>query len=191
MAELHSHAAESGGAPLALFDLDDTLIDRTRNFKRWACGFLTQLGFDPTGPEFDWLVSADQSGYTDRHELFAAAQEKLGLRTSVRDLVETYNGEIARRATCDARTVDALTTLRAKGWRIGIVTNGFMKQQEAKIRNAGLNLLVDAWVISESIGAAKPDAAPFDHGIATCGGTHRLRMSSGVGPGVLVCFGPS
>jgi putative hydrolase of the HAD superfamily len=177
-----SAASGTGGAPLALFDLDDTLIDRTGNFERWARGFVAALGFAEDGPEFDWLVAADQSGSTDRHELFAATRERFALQPSVGDLVASYSNDIARRATCDARTVDALATLRASGWRICIVTNGFTTQQQAKIRNARLDALVDGWVVSESIGAAKPDPLPFDHAIAICGGTRAATWMIGDDP---------
>lgn len=154
---------------LALFDLDDTLIDRTANFGRWAQAFVTDLGHDPDGAELEWLVAVDRRGLTDRHELFAAVTDRHGLDTAVDDLVADYNRTIASMAVCAPETVGALQRLRAAGWRIGIVTNGFTVQQGAKVANAGLDALVHAWVVSEEVGVPKPDPAPFRVAADRCG----------------------
>ncbi|MFC8145415.1 HAD family hydrolase [Streptomyces paradoxus] len=50
---------------------------------------------------------------------------------------------------------------RAMGRSCVIVTNGRTAQQEAKIRNVGLDRLVHAWVISEVVGQKKPAPGIF------------------------------
>jgi putative hydrolase of the HAD superfamily len=48
-----------------------------------------------------------------------------------------------------------------------IVTNGRTVQQEAKIRNTGLDQLVQGWVISEAVGHKKPEPEIFQAAAAT------------------------
>jgi putative hydrolase of the HAD superfamily len=55
----------------------------------------------------------------------------------------------------------ALDEARSGGWSCVIVTNGSTAQQEAKIHTAGLDRLVDGWVVSEEIGHKKPDPEIF------------------------------
>ena len=59
--------------------------------------------------------------------------------------------------------LDLLRALRADGWRIGIVTNGGVPMQAAKIRNSGLIDLIDAHVISSAFGIKKPAPEIFSH----------------------------
>ena len=56
--------------PLALFDLDNTLLDREAAFARWADGFCRAHGL-PAGAHAR-LVEADEDGFRDRADLFAA-----------------------------------------------------------------------------------------------------------------------
>jgi putative hydrolase of the HAD superfamily len=149
--------------------LDDTLIDRTANFGIWARAFIADLGHDPEGTELEWLVAVDRRGLTDRRELFAAVADRHRLDATVDELVADYNEKIARMAVCAPETIVALERLLAAGWRVGIVTNGFTVQQGAKIANAGLDAVVHAWVVSEEVGAAKPDPAPFRVAAERCG----------------------
>lgn len=60
----------------------------------------------------------------------------------------------------------------ADGWTCAIVTNGRTVQQETKIRNTGLDQLVQAWVVSGDVGHKKPEGEwSVDHG---SGGTAKL-----------------
>jgi putative hydrolase of the HAD superfamily len=61
----------------------------------------------------------------------------------------------ADRVVLTDATCDALGSAIANGWTCTIVTNGRTVQQEAKIRNAGLDRLVHGWTISEAIGHRK------------------------------------
>jgi phosphoglycolate phosphatase-like HAD superfamily hydrolase len=50
--------------PLAIFDLDNTLVDRAGAFRRWAVEFVARHGLDPA--ERRWLVAADEDGFAPR-----------------------------------------------------------------------------------------------------------------------------
>ncbi|WP_329110587.1 HAD family hydrolase [Micromonospora sp. NBC_01699] len=64
----------------------------------------------------------------------------------------------------------ALFDAVARGrWRIGIVTNGMTDNQLGKIRNTGLDGLVDGWCISDEVGIRKPDPEIFRLAARRCG----------------------
>jgi len=63
--------------PLAIFDLDNTLLDRATSFLRWATRFAAVYGLEPA--DVTWLVDADGDGFVPR-SLFLAG---IGLRTRI------------------------------------------------------------------------------------------------------------
>ncbi|MFB4281601.1 dsRBD fold-containing protein [Nonomuraea sp. MTCD27] len=67
--------------------------------------------------------------FAERHRLTEGAVERLeGFHARMPHLAELYAG-----------VPEALTWLRAAGWRVGVVTNGPARRQLAKIRRTGLD----------------------------------------------------
>ena len=54
-----------------------------------------------------------------------------------------------------------LTELRAKGTRLGVITNGSELSQKAKLLNSGIADLIDHYLISGVFGKHKPDPDIF------------------------------
>lgn len=86
--------------------------------------------------------------------------------TAIRTLLDTG---VADRVVLARSSRRALGRARAAGWTCVIVTNGRVVQQEAKIRNTGLDELVQGWVISEAVGRKKPEPEIFRAAAATVG----------------------
>jgi putative hydrolase of the HAD superfamily len=140
--------------PLLLLDLDNTLIDRDAAFRGAAAAFLADHGLP--GTDLAWVMSVDASGYANRDVVAAAMAHRYGdsvPTTAIRDLLD--NGA-ADRVVLTRVTEVALLRARENGWTSVIVTNGRTVQQEAKIRNTGLDRLVRGWVVSEAVGHQKP-----------------------------------
>jgi putative hydrolase of the HAD superfamily len=160
------HPCLNSEVPLLLLDLDNTLIDRDAAFRAAAADLLAAHGL-PAG-DLDWLMEVDASGYAPRSSLAAAIGARYGGRASaegrrvtpesVRALTDSG---AADRVVLAETTAAALASARGAGWRRVIVTNGRGPQQLAKIRNSGLDALVDAWIISGDVGLQKPDPAVF------------------------------
>ncbi|HUZ10097.1 MAG TPA: HAD family hydrolase [Acidimicrobiales bacterium] len=153
---------------LALFDLDNTLVDRQAAFRRWAGSFASRRGMD--GDVVAWLCAADGDGFATRHELFSSARRHLGLEDPVTELIAEYRAEYFGFFEPDPAVLAALERLRGAGWRIGIVTNGPATQRE-KIRRAGLAPFVDGCCISDELGMEKPDRRIFDEAVRRCTGS--------------------
>ncbi|GAA5200679.1 HAD family hydrolase [Rugosimonospora acidiphila] len=153
--------------PLALFDLDDTLVDRRAAFNAWAEEFVTARGLDDKALTFLILGDAHHSGPMDR--FFAMVCQTFALAEPPERVWEQYRSRMPELACCRAENLDALRRLRRAGWRLGIVTNGMTDNQLGKIRNTGLDALVDAWCISDEVGVRKPDPEVFRLAARRCG----------------------
>ena len=152
---------------LVLFDLDDTLVDRAAGFTVWARRFTAAHALEEA--EVTWLEHLDNDGLRPRVELFEKVRERFSLRESAADLVSAYRDDYPRCVPpLSEETRTALRDFRAAGWKIGIATNG-APSQETKIVNAGLDELVDGWVISEVAGAKKPESTIFEAAAHACG----------------------
>ena len=166
MAEPRGSGAEAA-ARLALFDLDNTLIDRDAAFVDWSAGFLAGRGLGPG--ELAWMVDNDDEGNRSRIDFFEAVRTRFGLDDDARELSRAYTEGLASMYGPEPAVIDALSSLRVAGWKIVVVTNG-PPSQEVKIRAAALHDVVDGWCISADVGAVKPERAIFE-AAAACGGT--------------------
>lgn len=170
MADSLSRERPSSGhdvvVPLLCVDLDDTLIDRTALFREWATGFASLHG---RAAEFvDWLVALDAAGHRPRPEFWAAVRVELALAASAEELKQAYQRDFLSLMRCEEPVHEALLRARSAGYAIAIVTNGNAFQHE-KIAATRLDGLVDAVIVSELEGSAKPDRRIFDIAAARTG----------------------
>jgi FMN phosphatase YigB (HAD superfamily) len=151
---------------LALFDLDNTLLDRDKAFSVWAHQLMVAHGL----PDRAWAVieSADGDGLKPRDLFFAEAREQLGVETGVDDLLARYYVDYPACYTVDDHTVGAVRSLRTQGWVVGVVTNG-PPSQRAKLEAAGLVDEFDVLCISSVVGWWKPDRHIFEDAARRCG----------------------
>jgi putative hydrolase of the HAD superfamily len=154
-------------APLVLFDLDNTLVDRQATFRRWAESFADLRHLNDHA--VDWLCEADDDGFAERKDVFSLTRDHFGLDDNIEDLVATYWRDYPSFYRPDPAVTDALERIRASGWRVAIITNG-TATQHVKIERAGLSDLVDACCVSEEIGVQKPDRRIFDEALLRLGG---------------------
>lgn len=152
---------------LALFDLDDTLTDLSGAFSRWATEFAAQHRLPDDAAAR--LISARREGPMDR--FFAEVRQKFELAEPAEQLWASYRARIPQLVQPYPHALDDLGTLRAAGWRIGIVTNGMRDNQLAKLHRTGLAEAVDGYCISDAVGLRKPDPRIFRRAAQNCGTT--------------------
>lgn len=155
--------------PLALFDLDDTLLDRTTAFRDWVRWLAGRHGLDPAVATA-WFCGVDDDGALRLPQLAELARIRFELRATVPELVAAHDETIHRFFRLDESVATALRRLRADGWRIGIVTNGRLVQERVIVAT-GLHELVDGWAISAAEGVAKPDRSLFELAARRAGAT--------------------
>ena len=148
--------------PLALFDLDDTLCDyvSARDLRLWiafqeAAG---QLAEDLLARMVSESIATQPHGVDHFPELFAAH----GLDPASAGLaIDWYRSNRFHGLRLFDDAVPVLAELRARGHRLGIITNGPAEVQRAKVDLLGVEPLVDFVIISGEFGVAKPDPRIF------------------------------
>ncbi|MCZ1001080.1 HAD family hydrolase [Streptomyces mirabilis] len=150
---------------LALFDLDNTLIDRSTGLDHWAHGFARSRSLRQEAE----AVICDRLRERARPEDFVALRAALGLSDEPGDLWREYVDGIARSVRCFPGAREGLEALRGAGWTIGIATNGAGDIQRAKLAATGLAPLFDGICVSGEVGARKPERRLFEAAAAECG----------------------
>ncbi|WP_406316461.1 HAD family hydrolase [Streptosporangium sp. NBC_01639] len=145
--------------PLLMLDLDNTLVDRDAAFRDATAEFLTEHALPES--DIEWLMSIDASGYTPRQAVAQAMTDRYGASLPESAIRILLDHGAADRIVLPEPTRDALADAIADGWSCTIVTNGRTVQQEAKIRNTGLDKFVHGWAISEEVGHKKPGPEIF------------------------------
>lgn len=153
--------------PLLLTDLDNTLIDRTGAFRRWAQRYVAGLGRPPE--DLDRLLELDDDGFAVREDVAQQLRDEWDLKESADDLVELLMFGHLDYLQLDAEVITALSRASSAGWTPIVVTNGRTVQQERKIRQTGLDRHVSGWVVSEAAGVRKPAERIFEIAAETAG----------------------
>jgi putative hydrolase of the HAD superfamily len=180
-----------------LFDLDDTLVDHLHSSRSGLAAVQQEVGFPPDADAdtmerlyrelllatHDDVVRGRLDPEAERVERFRRFFAHFGRDASwevARHARRTYRQAYlaARRTVPGAR--ELLEALRGRA-AIGVVTDNLVAEQVEKLEHFGLAGLVDALVVSEEVGVAKPDPGIF---------LAALRRV-GCGPGEAVMMGDS
>jgi putative hydrolase of the HAD superfamily len=154
-----------------LLDLDNTLLDRASAFRAWAEDFVAAVGAPAS--DVDWILDVDADGLTDRWDVADALRDRYRLRASAIDVVDSLREGVLHNTRLDPLVACALRIAGDAGWVPVVISNGTTSQQEAKIRQTGLDRYLADWVISEEAGVSKPNPRIF--GIAA--DRARMRLS--------------
>ncbi|MFI6509638.1 HAD family hydrolase [Streptosporangium sp. NPDC050855] len=152
---------------LALFDLDNTLVNLNEAFRVWTGEFAEEHGLGHEA--IDWLIALDQAGYPHREVFFSKVREHFALPETVKELWSRYRQRMPYLVRCQPEVMDGLARLRAAGWKVAIVTNGTANNQLGKIQRTGLAEAVDAYALSGLEGIRKPDVGLFEIAAKRCG----------------------
>jgi len=168
-----------------LFDLDDTLFDHKFGaraalsrvhamhtcFERWAFDAFEKAHADHLEALHQRVVAGEidiDSARLERfRRLFSAADVDAGdelLRATAAAYRECY---LASRRPVDG-ALDLLAALKPRV-RIAVVSNNLLQEQQDKVRLCGFEPFLDALVVSEEAGVAKPDPEIFAIALARLG----------------------
>lgn len=170
-----------------LFDLDDTLHDDTTAYRSAARSVADALaakrGIDP-----DVLANAYEaeamrfwSALTaesltspigdERERMWSAALRAVGIddAATARAAADGYVRARSGALVLSPGSVDVLDALRARGCKLGLVTNGFAATHHDKIDRLGLRDRMDAFFLADEVGMVKPDPALFRHACTALG----------------------
>src|SRR4030095_6760348 len=148
------------------FDLDVTLYDRETAVLHVAHSqfeaFREDLGNVTQSVFFERLVSLDSHGHNRTPQLHHVLAADLGFSSTVADGLEThFRSNFPKSCRLSPDTLATLKTLRTRGLKVGMITNGPTDWQTLKIESMGIAPLFDQILISGSGGIEKPDPRIF------------------------------
>lgn len=124
----------------------------------WATTFAQRIGLASDQTE---LVATALKARRPKEHVFAEIVDRLHLAIDPAEMWADYRCAMPRLVAVSDGDRTALARLRAAGWTLGIITNGMADNQEGKIRQTGLDALVDGWAISAVTGHRKPTPEAF------------------------------
>ena len=125
------------------------------------------LGHIPRQRYVDRIIHLDDLGRVDKRVLYETIGIEFKLSTSdVSRLHRDFWSRFPAHTRPFPETIETLNRLRIVGLKLGIITNGSVAVQEAKIEQLGLSSLIDAVVISEREGIRKPHREIFQRALA-------------------------
>lgn len=170
---------------VALFDLDDTLFAHRKSVRD---GFAAHIARHVPGAnpatELDRWDDLEEKHYSrylageltylgQRHARVREFAEPFGLsfaeNSDAEEWFETYLVEYRRAWTLYDDTLPCLDALDAAGVRIGMISNGILGFQMAKLDALDLTRRIEHIVLSGEFGAAKPDPSIFLHACSEFG----------------------
>lgn len=149
-----------------LFDLDGTLLDRRRSFRyflrdQWKRFYPVVKTIDRE-EYIEALIELDRDGYAPREELFTGMVSQFDLPTHLAEtLLIDYRAGFPSACLLFPDALQTLSSLRASGLKLGLITNGSVPMQTSKLRCLALASAFDTILISDAEGFSKPDIQIF------------------------------
>ncbi|HTZ54052.1 MAG TPA: HAD family hydrolase [Candidatus Acidoferrum sp.] len=172
---------------VVLFDLDDTLHDDTYAFQSAAEEVAREIALEHgvDALELKAAYIAEAEGFWHRLTpeqlktrlsgirltMWGAALERVGIddREVAATSAARYNEYRKKYFAVFPGAFDVLRTLRSRGLRLGILTNGFSETHREKIALLQIGEFFDAIFIADEVGMIKPDPLLFAHACTTLG----------------------
>ncbi|GAC1437865.1 MAG: YjjG family noncanonical pyrimidine nucleotidase [Sediminibacterium sp.] len=171
------------------FDLDHTLWDFETNAKEtlydlYLANALTDRGVG----DFEWFFTRYSyhnerlwdrytKGFIKQEELrwkrmwLALLDFKIADEPLARSLAVQFLEGLPGKTNLFPYVFEVLDYLKAKAYRLHLVTNGFEKVQHSKLRNCGLHVYFEAVITSEASNSLKPQKEIFDYALQQTGAT--------------------
>ena len=159
------------------FDFDDTLQSRAGAFRLYCSDFLSRYFPEIQGEakeaRMDEMEAHVDGGYKSREEYWP---EMIALwhwdnAPDLETLVSDFNTNFGKKVVMLEGSVETLKALKARGYKLGMVTNGNSLLQNTKLDTAGIRDLFDMAVVSDDIGIWKPEKGIFEYAMQTLGVT--------------------
>jgi len=158
---------KTGMIKAVLFDLDETVILRSgaiRSFIKDQYARFAPALRGLSEQEFtESFLTTEKNGVIAKDLVYPELVRSLGIDGVSPDaLLEDYRQRYPNYASPSPGAIETIRAVREAGLRTGIVSNGNVRVQNAKIDAIGLRDAMDVIVISEEVGIRKPDPAIFE-----------------------------
>ena len=157
-----------------LIDLDGTLVDYVSNESKALKKLFENLNlptelYEQAQEDFEKINSFYWSQFEQKkisildvqYKRFEDLLEKLHIKADPKVLNKTYLDFLVQTTSVEIEIVESLKKLKSLGIKIVIITNGIHWTQTERLKNSGLDKIIDTFFTSESVGFAKPHPKMF------------------------------
>lgn len=153
-------------ANAVLFDLDETVLDRTaslKNFVQWQVDGMLYGQIDAPSNFVQRFIELDNNGKVWKDQVYRQLIEEYSIQHwAANELLQTYVLCFCSFCVPRADIHMSLEHLRNKAIRMGVVTNGKSPFQERNLRSLSESIYFDSVLVSEALGIRKPDSRIFE-----------------------------
>jgi putative hydrolase of the HAD superfamily len=168
------------------FDLDHTLWDFDRNSRLAFHRVFNQYGITINMDEFMEVYEPINFQYWKlyreeridklglRRGRFLDAFQFFSIRFSIKEidaLAGSYIDELPKDNHLLTGTIDVLTYLSERKYKLHIITNGFEEVQYLKLKNSNIDSYFDTVTTSEEVGVKKPNRLVFERALQKANAT--------------------
>jgi len=178
------------------FDLDNTLYDFDTNAYLAMEEAFSQLGITQSLPSFEvffqvylvinnelWALYRENKISKDvlRGLRFERSLAEFGIKPNIpyTQIDDLYLKLMATQTNLFPETIEILTELKKRGYKLHIITNGFKEVQRDKLINTGLDKFITNVFISEEIKSHKPSLEIFEYSIKSSNARKRESLIIG------------
>lgn len=148
-----------------IFDLDQTLLDRTTsliNFLTWQTNYFRLVPNQIKQQFIQRFLDMDDNGKVWKDVVYEnLTQEFMIKHISKEQLLESYINDFNKFSCCFRNVEETILDLKQKGYLIGLVSNGKTPFQEHNFYALGLTEFFSSIIVSEAVGLRKPDPTIF------------------------------
>ncbi|KIL49432.1 HAD family hydrolase [Jeotgalibacillus soli] len=153
-----------------IFDLDGTLLDRDKSviffLERQYERLHPWLKSIPKESYIARFIELEDHGYVWKAKVYTQMVDEFGIQGCTSELLlQDYLDHFQASCIAFPGMVSTLQSLREKGFKLGMITNGLEIMQTRSIRGLGIEPFFEEILISEKEGCAKPNPIIFQRAL--------------------------
>ena len=148
------------------FDFDETILDRRSSlvdFVTWQTNEMLRSEVKNTDLFIERFLNLDANGTVWKDVVYSSLVSEFSvLQWTSDELLTSYESCFSRFCKPKAGVVEAIKALHARGYKIGLISNGKSPFQERNFNSLGISELFDTVIISDAVGHRKPEIEIFN-----------------------------
>lgn len=147
-----------------LFDLDETLLDRTQSliqFCQWQATNVFHFNQDITQHFIQRFIELDCNGSVWKDLVYTQLKQEFKLQQSVEELLATYIKQFQNFCIANHQVNETILYLYENGYKLGLISNGKSPFQEHNFQSLKLEKYFSTVIVSEAVNLRKPDLQIF------------------------------
>jgi len=142
-----------------LFDLDETLLDRTQSlihYCHWQASNCFKLNTETTKHFVERFIQLDANGSVWKDQVYTQLKLEFKIDQSIDELVAIYLDQFQNFCLPNPEVVETIQKLHQLGFKLGLVSNGKTPFQENNFHSLGLSHYFSSIIVSEAVKLRKP-----------------------------------